>query len=340
MKSLLLTFEWLPLLLLLPLPLLVKYFWPKAKRLGGGALRVPFFDNINEISREHKLIQKKREKKWLPRWIWFFLVIAAAHPMWRDKPIPLTTKGRDIMFAVDLSDSMHQTDLTWKGEAVDRLTVIKNVLSDFIDHRAGDRMGLILFGTNAYLQVPLTFDKDTTKKLLDEAQIGMAGPTTAIGDAVGLAIKRLRDRPENSRILILLTDGANTSGEVDPLQAAQLAQQEHLKIYTIGVGAEEIVFKGLLFGTRRMNPSSDLDEATLTKIAKMTGGLYFRAKNTESMQEIYQEIDKLEPVNADEQMFIPQISLYEYPLAFSFLLSVYWATQLVWRSRITPVEEK
>lgn len=338
MKSLLLTFEWLPVLLLLPFPLLIKWFWPKAERLGSGALRVPFFDNIQEVTREQKLKQVKRDKKWLPRWIWFLLVLTAAHPMWRDKPIPLTTKGRDIMFAVDLSDSMHQTDLTWKGEAVDRLTVIKNVLSDFIDHRTGDRMGLILFGSNAYLQVPLTFDKDTTKKLLDEAQIGMAGPTTAIGDAIGLAIKRLHDRPENSRMLILLTDGANNSGEVDPLQAAQLAQEEHLKIYTIGVGAEEIVLKGLLFGTRRMNPSSDLDEVTLTKIAKMTGGKYFRAKNTETMQEIYQEIDQLEPVDADEQMFIPQISLFQYPLALAFLLSLYWSVQIVWQNK--PVEEK
>jgi len=338
MNKLLLTFEWLPLLLLLPAPLLVKWFWPRATRMGNGALRVPFFDNVHEISKEHKLIRHKREKKWLPRWIWFFLVLAAAHPMWQDKPVPLATKGRDIMMAVDLSDSMHQTDLTWKGEAVDRLTVIKNVMGEFIARRSGDRLGLILFGSNAYLQVPLTFDRDTTQKLLDESQIGMAGPTTAIGDAIGLAIKRLRDRPENSRVLILLTDGANTSGEVDPLQAAQLAQQEHLKIYTIGVGAEEIVFKGILFGTRRMNPSSDLDEATLRQIAKITGGLYFRAKNTEAMQEIYQEIDRLEPVNADEQMFIPHISLYHYPLAAALLLSLYWVAQMLWRNR--QIEEE
>ena len=147
------------------------------------------------------------------------------------------------MLAIDLSESMREQDFQIGGQWVDRLTAGKRVARNFIERREGDRLGLILFGAQAYLQTPLTFDRDTVLTLLDEAQIGLAGQATAIGDAVGLAIKRLRDTADEERVLILMTDGANTSGEVDPLQAAKLAAREGLKIYTIGIGADEMIVR-------------------------------------------------------------------------------------------------
>jgi Ca-activated chloride channel family protein len=204
---------------------------------------------------------------------------------------------------------------------VNRLQATQQVAGDFIEQRVGDRIGLILFGQQAYLQTPLTFDRKTVQQLLQEAVIGLAGKETAIGDAIGLAVKRLRDHPVDSRVLILLTDGANTAGEVSPLKAAELAAQAGLKIYTIGIGADELLVRSL-FGTRRVNPSQDLDEKTLTAIAETTGGRYFRARHLEELQQIYQLLDRLEPVNEDAQYFRPRHALYPWPLAGALLLAL------------------
>jgi Ca-activated chloride channel family protein len=223
--------------------------------------------------------------------------------------------------AVDLSGSMQEQDFVLKGERVDRLTAIKAVAGNFIERRVGDRIGLILFGEQAYLQAPLTFDRKTVKTLLDESAIGLAGRSTAIGDAIGLAVKRLRKRSEKDRVLILLTDGANTAGVVDPVQAAQLAAHEGLKIYTIGVGADEMMVQDMLFGLRKINPSSDLDEKTLKTIASLTGGEYFRARDTRALEKIYSELDKLEPVQSDARQFRPRTALYYWPLAASLLIA-------------------
>ena len=205
------------------------------------------------------------------------------------------------------------------GREVDRLTMIKYVAGDFIERRKGDRIGLILFGQQAYLQTPLSFDRKTVKTLLDESIIGIAGKATAIGDAIGLAVKRVRKTTDNNRILILLTDGQNTAGEIQPLKAAELAQKEGLKIYTIGIGADE-VYRRTIFGNRRVNPSLDLDEATLRKIAQMTGGQYFRARNTKDLNKIYAMLDELEPLAKEDQFYRPTEDLFYYPLALSMLL--------------------
>jgi len=204
-------------------------------------------------------------------------------------------------------------------QVTDRLTAVKAVAGNFIEHRKGDRLGLILFGDQAYLQTPLTFDRETVRTLLNEAAIGLAGKSTAIGDAIGLAVKRLRERPAENRVLILLTDGANTSGSVDPLKAADLAAREGVRIYTIGVGADEMLVRGF-FGTQRV-PSNELDEATLTAIAQKTGGQYFRARDIESLQKIYALLDKLEPVSQDEETFRPIHELYAWPLSGALLLT-------------------
>jgi Ca-activated chloride channel family protein len=228
------------------------------------------------------------------------------------------------MLAVDLSGSMEQKDFELGSRRVDRLTATKAVASDFISRREGDRIGLILFGGRAYLQVPLTLDRETVKMLLLEAYIGIAGVNTAIGDAITLAVRRIHDQSEDAseQVLVLLTDGANTAGEIEPLKAAELAQQIGLRIYTIGIGAEPSAVSSPLGGPRGVNPAADLDEETLIGIAEMTGGRYFHAKDTASLQEIYRLVDELEPVEEPEPGFKPVKSMYYWPLSGAFLFAV------------------
>ncbi|HCB38101.1 MAG TPA: BatB protein, partial [Gammaproteobacteria bacterium] len=310
---------------------------PRASSHDSALLRVPFFNSVNDMAsrRDRNRSGSSRSFRLLLILIWVSLVIAAAGPQYIGEPVSITSKARDLMLAVDVSESMRATDLQLKGERVDRLTVVKSVLDEFIERRTQDRMGLILFGSNAYLQTPLTFDRKTLKQLLNESAIGIAGQSTAIGDAIGLALKRLQDRPTDSKVLILLTDGQNRAGEIQPLQAAELAAQKGLKIYTIGVGAEFVMSPGLLgtgIGARRLNPSADLDEKTLTEIANITGGRYFRAKSTESLKHIYEMLDELEPVDADPETFRPIKALFHYPLGLALLLSVAIALYTVIRN--------
>jgi len=168
--------------------------------------------------------------------------------------------------------------------------------------------------------MPLTFDRKIVITLLNESAIGLAGDNTAIGDAIGLAVKRLKNQHANSRVLILLTDGANTAGEVSPIKAAELAAENQLKIYTIGIGADEMQVRSF-FGSRTVNPSRDLDEKTLTAIADTTGGRYFRARNTQELDKIYQLLDELEPVEKDKQYFRPRSELYPWPLGLALGLA-------------------
>ena len=230
------------------------------------------------------------------------------------------------MLAVDLSGSMQENDFVLDGRRVDRLTATKAVAGEFIQRRDGDRLGLILFGERAYLQVPLTFDRSTVRILLNEAMINIAGKKTAIGDAIGLAVKRLKDKA-GDRILILLSDGRNTAGAIDPLQAAELAAQEQLKIYTIGIGADA----GSSFFGMNIGGGGDLDEATLTRIAETTGGRYYRARNTTQLAEIYAEIDRLEPVEVENQMYRPVSSLYHWPLSLALMLAALILSWRTWR---------
>jgi Ca-activated chloride channel family protein len=181
-------------------------------------------------------------------------------------------------------------------------------------------VGLILFGERAYLQAPLTFDRKTVRTLLDESVIGLAGQFTAIGDAIGLAVKRLRERDQKNRVLILLTDGANTAGEVDPIQATRIAAEAGLKIYTVGIGADAMLVNSR-FGRRQVNPSRNLDEKALRNIAELTGGRYFRARDTQEMEKIYAELDRLEPVTEEELNYRPTKSLYMWPLSISLILA-------------------
>ena len=311
-------FEWPWLLIALPLPLLIRWLIPANIPVEESALRVPFLDDFSE-GKPQAISQDQQWPLLLAATAWFLLVIACARPQWLGEPIEQAISGRDLMLAVDLSASMEEQDFLINKRPVDRLTAIKSVAADFINRRVGDRVGLILFGTQAYLQTPLTFDIKTVQTLLDEAVIGLAGDNTAIGDAIGLAVKRLKNQPANSRVLILLTDGANTAGEVSPLKAAELAAASQLKIYTIGVGADEMIVR-TFFGSRKVNPSRDLDENTLVKVAESTGGRYFRARNSDELNNIYMLLDKLEPVEKDKQYFRPQTELYVWPLGMALAL--------------------
>jgi len=314
-----LEFAWPWLLITLPLPLLVALSLPRAQASPPAALRVPFYAALTQ-SLARPARHRSRLYVLLAAIAWLFLVLAAARPQWIGETLHLPVNGRSLMLAVDISGSMQTEDMLIDGRQVMRLTAVKHVAADFIGQRTGDQLGLILFGDQAYLQAPLTFDRHTVSTLLDEAAIGLAGKSTAIGDAIGLAIKRLREQPQQNRVLILLTDGANTAGSVEPLKAADLAASEAVRIYTIGIGADSMLVR-TPFGTRRV-ASSDLDEATLQAIADKTGGRYFRARDTESLQEIYALLDAMEPVSEDDQSYRPVDELYAWPLGGALLISL------------------
>ena len=314
--------EWPWILLALPLPFLV---YRLASPAGNNdvPLHAPFYGQLSTLVGEERvnLTRIARRRLLLPGLIWTLLLLAASKPVWLGEPVTIQDNGRDLMLAVDLSGSMEMNDMVLNGRQVDRLSATKNVLDDFIERRRGDRLGLILFGTQAYLQAPLTFDRTTVKTLLNESGIGMAGNQTAIGDALGLAVKQLRQRPQQSRVLVLLTDGANTAGQIPPIQAARIAREEGIKIYAIGLGAEEVVERSL-FGTRRINPSADLDEQTLQEMADLTGGEYFRARNIDELNDIYALLDQLEPTAQEEETFRPSKNLFFWPLGLALVLSV------------------
>ncbi len=313
-------FDWPWFILLLPLPWLVRRYMPAAITAREAALRVPFLEDFAE-SETQTFRRVSRWPLWLAALAWLLLLTASMRPQWLGDLVEIPVSGRDLMLAVDLSGSMQEEDFILKGRQVNRLVATKFVAGSFIDRRIGDRIGLILFGEQAYLQTPLTLDRATVRTLLYESEIGLAGKSTAIGDAIGLAVKRLRKHKNSNRVLILLTDGANTAGVVEPLEAADLAAREGLKIYTIGVGADEMMVRSF-FGNRKVNPSADLDEETLTAIAKKTGGLYFRARDTEELEKIYKVLDKLEPVERDVKRFRPRQALYYWPLSMAFIIAV------------------
>ncbi len=311
-------FEWLWVLTALPLPWLTHRL-PPINQQHQAALRVPFIEDFHSATSEKRIVVSRPWPFYLAIIAWCCLIIAGLRPQWLGDPVEMSVTGRDLMIAVDLSGSMEEQDFLIQNKTVDRLTATKSVASQFIKRRAGDRIGLILFGSQAYLQTPLTFDRHTVMTLLNEAAIGLAGESTAIGDAIGLAVKRLRSQPSNSRVLILMTDGANTAGVISPLKAADLATENQLKIYAIGIGADEMIVRSL-FGSRRINPSRDLDEKTLTAIADKTGGQYFRARNTSDFNNIYALLDELEPIEKDKQFFRPKTELYAWPLGLSLFL--------------------
>lgn len=295
--------------MLLPLPLLLRRLLKPAQGSRQAALKLP---DIKAFQGDAVAVSDRSSKviKLVMVLAWIVLVFAVARPIWVGDPVSLSQSARNIMLAVDLSGSMEQRDFRVGGTNVSRLAATKKVATDFILRRDNDRLGLILFGDNAYVQVPLTLDRHTIVKLLDEAVLGLAGERTAIGNAIALAVKRAIEKPDEKHVLVLMTDGAATAG-VDVAEATKLAADARLKVYTVGIGS---VSRG--FMSRR----NDLDEPALKAIAQQTNGVYFRARNTKEFEAIYAKLDELEPVTEEEQWWRPRKDLFYWPLSFSLLL--------------------
>ncbi|MFZ5764441.1 MAG: vWA domain-containing protein [Thermodesulfobacteriota bacterium] len=332
-----LSFFWPWAFVLLPAPLVVYLVVPRAVQ-PEAALWIPFFAEIAPFSGHGQSGRVNPARALVLVGIWLLLILALARPQWTGEPLFMPVSGRDLLLAVDISGSMAEEDLAVNGRQVARIDLVKEVLHAFLERRVGDRVGLILFGTEAHVRAPLTFDRRTVKKLLDEAQIGFAGQKTSIGDAIMLAVKRLRERPAKSRVLILLTDGSNTAGNVAPRQAAELAARSGMTIYAVGVGADERIVRDL-FGSHRVRGGGDLDEELLREMATVTGGRYFRARQGEELHEIYRQIDELEPAAQEEEIVRVVRGLFHWPLGAALLLSFLLALPALPRRRPSAGKE-
>ncbi|MBV1870252.1 MAG: VWA domain-containing protein [Gammaproteobacteria bacterium] len=307
---------WPLVFLFLPLPFVVRGLLPPVSDRTSAGLRVPFYKDIS---------QNLNAASGKPRWllvlgalIWLLLLCALSRPQWLSDPVDQPKTGRDIMLAVDLSSSMEIEDFILNEQAVDRLEAVKSVVKGFIKSREGDRLGLILFGSKAYVQSPLSYDLTSVAQLLDEAQISMVGKQTAIGDAIGLAVKRLHNRPLNQRVLILLSDGNNTSGIIPAPRAAHFAALEGLRVYTIGIGARSA---NPLFTNKAVSQAAMLNETTLKTVAKLANGRYFRAQDVEELKQVYSTIDEMEKVVIGQDYYHHVLELYFWPLGAALLLS-------------------
>jgi len=251
------------------------------------------------------------------------VIIALARPQWGSRHISILTEGINIILAVDISESMAALDFKSKGKIVNRLEAVKGVINDFISKRNGDRIGMVVFGTNAYTQVPLTRDYNTISSVLNRLKIGAAGKSTSIGDAIGISLKRLEDLKSLSNVIVLLTDGRSNSGELSPETAVGIAVDRGVKIYTIGVGSRgkvPFLVNHPLLGQRYIYQRVDIDEETLKNIAEQTDGLYFRAEDSEKLTEIYDKIDRLEKTEVKTKIYAEYREFYMYFLVAAFMI--------------------
>ncbi|ALO46488.1 vWA domain-containing protein [Pseudohongiella spirulinae] len=317
-----LEFSWPWVFLALPLPLIIYWLVPRAPRQDA-ALRVPFYRQLVQLHTDSSHQYNKNLFLLIAcALIWLMVVIASSRPQWIGDPVQIPTTGRDMMLTLDMSGSMEARDMFLNNTQLSRFQVMKAVISDFVEKRTGDRLGLTLFAAHAYMLTPMTYDLATVQQMVDELEIGMIDESaTAIGDAIGLSIRHLRQQPENNRILILLTDGINNAGELTPLQAAQLARTEGIKMHIVGVASDQFAQRSM-FGTRASGALvSEIDDETMAEAAEMTGGLYFRARTLEDMISIYDELDQMEPIEQDEQTYRPETQLFHWPLGIALLLS-------------------
>jgi Ca-activated chloride channel family protein len=303
------------LLLLLPLPWLARRLLP-AYRPARPAAFVPFMKRLQRVTgtegyRGSPAASRLRLQWILLALIWLALVAALARPQWLADPVVREEPMRDLLIALDLSGSMETPDFTdEQGELTDRLTAAKQVLDRFLEQRDGDRAGLVFFGTAAFVQAPFTADIDVVRELLDEAQVRMLGPRTAMGDAIGMAIRLFERSEVDERVMIVLTDGNDTASMVPPVRAAEIAGDNDITIHTVAMG----------------DPSAAgeqaLDEKTLQEVARKTGGEFFRADDRAELESIYETLDGLNPRKVQTQSYRPEIELYYWPLAIAVLLSM------------------
>ncbi len=331
MFDLQISLQWPWMALLLLLPLLVRLLWVRYMRDNEAAsearqetLLHPALDHLREtyhVKRARSSLAT-RIHTLLMALLWLFLTLAMMRPQWMEPYTESRTEGYDLMLAVDTSRSMTAEDFSVNGRPVSRMAVLKGVLDKFIANRDGDRVGLVLFGNQSYLLAPLTYDLEALRLQLDDINPGIAGDGTAIGDGLGLAVKKLRERPAGSRVLLLVTDGQNEGGRIPPLEATRLAAKEGVRIYTIGVGSaqKEVRLLSADYQSYEMATDLTIDEELLRKIAGETGGAYFRATDTLALQEIYSRIDELEKTQAESRtVYIPH-PLYQWPLSVGLLI--------------------
>ena len=324
-------FHWPWMALLLALPLLARWFWP---RLVGpddeepieGQRTTLLHPSIGELkasfsSRRPRMSIAGRLHTLTLALLWVALTLAAMRPQWLEPLTEVSSEGRDLMIAVDTSRSMTALDFSRDNRPISRMAVVKGVMGRFIGNRTGDRLGLVIFGDQAYVQSPLTLDLQAVASVLDHIVPMMVGTSTAMGDAIGLSVKKLRERPEGARVLILVTDGESTSGIIPPLEAARLARDEGIRVYAIGVGSNQadVPIQGI-DGQYTNESNIGLDEETLQRIADITGGAYFRATDTRALEEIYQEIDALEKTEGESRTVWVPSPLYRWPLGAGLLL--------------------
>ncbi|HEX7342449.1 MAG TPA: VWA domain-containing protein [Rhodanobacteraceae bacterium] len=307
-------FAWPWVFVLVPLPWLCWRLLPAAQP--AQALRLPF-DDVRLDAGVGSCIPRSQ---WLLLALaWLALLTAAARPQWLGPPQPVVHSGRSMMLAVDLSGSMATRDMQLDGQPVSRFAAVEAIAGEFISRREGDRLGLVLFGSHAYMVTPMTYDLDAVHAQLRNAAVGLAGRQTAIGDAIAVAVKRLRKLPAKERVLILLTDGVNNSGSLEPLAAARIAKAAGVRIYTIGVGGNPTPVQGP-FGLQMMQPGAGLDASLLKSIATMTGGEFFRAADTKQLVAAYRRIDALEPLPHQGRPLRPHRELFMWPLGAALLL--------------------
>lgn len=320
------------LFVLMPLPLLVRWLL-RPRRQVSNAIRVPFFDAVAKASGEHpKQGSVVAAMPWVhtlfAALIWGLAVVGLAQPQWVGEPIERTEATRDIMLAIDLSGSMDQRDFAPAGKPpVQRLDAVKQVVGDFIEARDGDRVGLIVFGTKAYVLVPFTRDLETVSALLAATEVGMAGPHTAIGDAIGLSIKTFEASKVDERQLLLLTDGSDTGSLMTPLNAADIARQNNVAIFTIGVGDPE--------GTGE----NHVDFDTLRGVAKRADGLFFQADEAEELSRVYERIDQILPRTVKTISYRPRETLVHYPAGAALVLCLAFGLFITLQNRRKSMEE-
>ncbi|MGN6654621.1 MAG: VWA domain-containing protein [Rhodanobacter sp.] len=317
-------FAWPWIVLLLPLPWLLRRWWRVAAP--GMALHLPQPGvDLGTVAdrRGHGAVP------WLLALAWLCLLAAAARPQWLGPPQAQQRSGRAMMMAVDLSGSMRTPDMQLAGQPVSRFGAVEAIASDFIGRRRGDEMGLILFGSQAYLVTPLTYDLSAVRAQLQTSAVGLAGDQTAIGDAIAVAVKRLAGLPEAARVLVLLTDGVNNAGSIAPREAARAAKAAGVRIYAIGIGATTMRVPGF-FGLQMVNPSADLDADMLKAITAETGGRFFRATDSGELADAYRTIDALEPMPRQGPALRPRHELFRWPLlaALALLLLAIVPTRL------------